>query len=186
MSSDLMTAETLKSLTDIARLEARYPEEAYHFVREGLNYAVEQIHGPPTPALLAVTQYLAENQINLTELFERLEEGRVEPRLAKAIEAVGGYEKLNRHVNGPDLCWALRDLALKRWGMIALTVLRNWNIRQTYDFGRIVFDLIKHDYLQQQPEDELRDFDHIYDFSEAIASGFRVGDDGHLGPGNAN
>lgn len=181
-----MPTESLKTLTDIARLEARYPEEAYHFVREGLNFAVEEIHGPPTPALLAVTQYLAENQINLTELLERLEEGQVEPRLAKAIQAVGGYEKLNRHVSGQELCWAMRDLALNRWGMMATTVLRNWNIRETYDFGRIVFDLIKHDYLQQQPEDELRDFDHIYDFSEAILASYCMGDENSAKSGGAN
>jgi len=41
----------------------RYPEEAYHFVREGLDYAVEQVHGPPSPALRRICEYLAAHQI---------------------------------------------------------------------------------------------------------------------------
>lgn len=172
-----METRPARSFADVAQAVGRYPEEAYHFVREGLSYAVEQVHGPPTPALLAVTQFLAENQIDLAELHERMEEGRLEPRLAQAIEAVGGYEKLNRHVAGQELCWALRDLARQRWGLLAEAVLRSWSIRETLDFGKIVFALIEHDFMQRQPHDRLEDFDRVYRFSEALTGSFRIGGD---------
>jgi uncharacterized repeat protein (TIGR04138 family) len=126
---------------------------------------------------LAVTQYLAENEIDLAELYEQIEEGRLEPRLAQAIEAVGGYDKLNRHVAGQDLCWALRDLALKRWGLMAEAVLRSWNVRETLDFGKIVFALIENDFMQRQPHDQLEDFDRVYRFGEALTESFRIGDE---------
>ena len=172
-----MAEQSTKSLADIARAVGLYPEEAYHFVREGLSFAIEHVHGPPTPELLKVTNYLAEHEIDLAELFELIEEGQVDPRLARAIEAAGGFERLNRHVSGQDLCWALRDVALKRWGLLAEEVLRSWRIRETLDFGKIVFAMIEHEVMQRRPDDRLEDFDRVYCFSEALAGSFRFGDD---------
>ncbi|MHC4063237.1 MAG: Minf_1886 family protein, partial [Planctomycetota bacterium] len=171
-----------KQLSEVVEAVGRYPEEAYHFLREGLNYAVERTHGPPSAAHLTVSQYMAEHCIDLTELIERLEEGKVEPDVLAAIEATGGFEKLNRHVSGQELCWALRDLALKRWGPLAALVLRGWNISETIDFGRIVFALIEHDLMQKQTHDRLDDFDRVYDFTEALTHSFRIGEDSRDGP----
>jgi len=172
-----MPAEPVKSLREVVAAVGRYPEEAYHFVREGLNAAVEREHGPPSPAYLAVSQYIADQQIDLTELFERLEAGTVEPEVVAAIEAAGGYAQLNRHVSGPQLCWALRELALQRWGPMAVQVLRGWSITETLDFGRIVFGLIEHELMQREPHDRLEDFGGVYDFNEALAKAFRIGQD---------
>ncbi len=157
-----------KTVAEAARSAGTYPEEAYHFVREGLNHAVEQIHGPVNPALMALTQFLTDNQIDPAELYERIEAGSIDSTLAEAIEDAGGYDKLNRHVNGQELCWALRDFALERWGTMADLVLRRWKIRGTLDFGRIVFTLIEHDFMQGQPRDRIEDFNAVYDFSDAF------------------
>jgi len=180
-----MAAKPTKPLQKVVEAVGRYPEEAYHFVREGLDHAVERVHGPSTAAQLVVSRYLAEHCIDLTELIERLEEGKVEPEVVAAIEAVGGYDKLNRHVSGQELCWALRDLALERWGSLATLVLRRWNIVQTIDFGRIVFALIEHDLMQREPHDRLEDFDRVYDFAEALANSFRIGDEHREPPDGA-
>ncbi|HUU83298.1 MAG TPA: hypothetical protein VM243_07325, partial [Phycisphaerae bacterium] len=51
-----------------------------------------------------------------------------------------------------------------------------WNITSTLDFGHIVFALIQHDFMQRQPDDQLDDFDRVYDFEEAITGSFRVGE----------
>ena len=172
-----MSAEPSCRLRDIVNEVGRYSEEAYHFVREGLNCAVEHVHGPPSPAVLKVSQYVAEERIDLAELLERFEEGRLEPEVAAAVQAAGGCEKLNRHVSGQELCWAMRDLALDRWGLLAATVLRTWNITNTLDFGRIVFAMIQHDLMQKQPDDHLEDFDAVYDFDQAMTRAYRVGDE---------
>ena len=172
-----MAVKQKHSLQGVVETVGRYPEEAYHFVREGLDYAVEQVHGPPSPGLRRVCEYLAAHHIDLAELYERLDEGRVDPGVQAAIEAAGGCEKLNRHVSGQEFCWAVRDLALQRWGLLATLVLRGWNITSTLDFGRIVFALIQHDFMQKQPHDQLEDFDGVYDFEEALSGSFRIGEE---------
>ncbi len=167
-----------KSLHDVVSEVGVYPEEAYLFVREGLNRAVETLHGPLSPELHTVSQYMAEEDIDLAELFERLDDGRVDHSVVEAIEAAGGYQRLNRHVSGQDLCWALRDLAVERWGMLASTVLKRWRINATLDYGRIVFAMIDHGLMQREPHDQLADFEAVYDFDEAMTRTFRVGEDG--------
>ncbi|MBN2843307.1 MAG: hypothetical protein JXM68_09470 [Sedimentisphaerales bacterium] len=72
------------------------------------------------------------------------------------------------HVTGYQLCIALRELALSRWGYMAPFVLRYWNINSTRDFGEIVYLLIDHEYMRRNDEDSIEDFDNIYDFSDAF------------------
>ncbi|MCP4250497.1 MAG: hypothetical protein GY778_25925 [bacterium] len=172
-----MDQDADKSLHDVVKAVGRYPEDAYHFVREGLNYAVERIHGPQSPAQRAVAKYLVERGIDLTELFDELEQGELDAEVASAIEAAGGVEQLNRHVSGQELCWGMRNLALHRWGPLATVVLRGWNVRETVDFGRIVFALIEHDLMQKEPTDRLEDFERVYGFDEAMTESYRIGED---------
>lgn len=77
------------------------------------------------------------------------------------------------HVSGQQLCEGLRELALTRWGRLAGTVLRRWNIRTTMDFGRIVYNLIEMGRLQKLDEDSIDDFKAVYDFSTAFESTYR-------------
>jgi uncharacterized repeat protein (TIGR04138 family) len=73
-----------------------------------------------------------------------------------------------RHVSGEQLAWALRDLAIERWGMLARTVLRRWNIRRTVDFGHMVYLMIDAGFMRKTEEDSLEDFRDVYDFDEAF------------------
>jgi len=73
-----------------------------------------------------------------------------------------------RHVTGSQLCLAMRDLALDRWGRLARTVLGRWNIHATVDFGNMVYLLIEQDFMKKTDEDSLDDFRDVYDFSEAF------------------
>ncbi|MFH0981004.1 MAG: Minf_1886 family protein [Planctomycetota bacterium] len=150
------------------------PKSAYDFIFEGLNFAVERVHGPLTPAQALVAQYMVHEDIDLHEVMDRREEGRLDPDVSKAIEEAGGFEKLNRHVGGPELCWGLRDYALLRWGLLASTVLRTWGITQTRDFGNLVFALIESGCLQKEPHDCHTDFEEVFDFKEALDEAFRV------------
>ncbi|MGD8451099.1 MAG: hypothetical protein PVJ57_04720 [Phycisphaerae bacterium] len=75
-----------------------------------------------------------------------------------------------RHVTGRELCEGLRELALRRWGMLARAVLNQWNIRGTRDFGEIVYFLVEFDQMATQESDTIADFDEVFDFDEAFDS----------------
>ena len=79
-----------------------------------------------------------------------------------------------RHVSGAQLCEGLRELALKRWGLMAQSVLERWNIKRTRDFGEIVFLLVDNGWMQKEPQDSVEDFNDVYDFKEAFRQGFNM------------
>src|SRR5437867_2691550 len=78
------------------------------------------------------------------------------------------------HVTGQDLCEGLREYALKRWGLMAPTVLARWNISRTLDFGKIVFALVDNGLMKKTDEDQIEDFRDVYDFKSAFESGYRI------------
>jgi uncharacterized repeat protein (TIGR04138 family) len=80
----------------------------------------------------------------------------------------------NRHVSGQQLCEGLRELALAKWGRMARTVLRRWNITSTLDFGRIVYSLIEAGQMQKVEDDSLDDFKNVYDFKAAFETEYRI------------
>jgi len=80
----------------------------------------------------------------------------------------------SRHVTGRDLCEGLRDFALQQWGLLARTVLNRWNIRKTYDFGRIVFALVDSNWMQKTDDDTIEDFRDVYDFAAAFDTAYRI------------
>lgn len=74
-----------------------------------------------------------------------------------------------RHVTGQELCLAMRDLAIKRWGMLARTVLTEWQINSTLDFGKIVYAMIENEMMQKTDDDSLEDFRDVFDFQQAFS-----------------
>lgn len=112
--------------------DGRYAPEAFGFLHDGLNRAVQDAHGSG-----------ADEDMDL--------------------------ESPNRHVSGQELAWALRDLALDRWGMLARMVLRRWGIRRTIDFGNMVYLMIDAGFMRKTDEDSLEDFRDVYDFDEAFS-----------------
>jgi len=164
-----------KSLEDLVEHVGRYPAEAFLFIREGLGHAVERIHGPETDAHRFLHQYLTDNELDWSDLVAQYHTGTLPEPVVGAIDDSGGCDKLNRHITGRDLCWGLRDFALKRWGMLARVVLESWNVRSTADFGRIVFGFIDLDMMRKQPDDRVEDFEEVYDFREAFDQTFGEG-----------
>ncbi len=98
--------------------------------------------------------------------------------LDHAVQTCHGPEKpgskASRHVSGQQLCESLRDLALERWGRMARTVLRRWNVNSTFDFGRIVFSLIDVGQMQKVEDDTIEDFRNVYDFKKAFELDYRI------------
>lgn len=73
-----------------------------------------------------------------------------------------------RHISGPELAHACRDLALKRYGVMARLVLEHWGVHSTQDLGDIVFTLVDLGLLMSQPQDSRDDFMGVYDFEESF------------------
>ncbi len=76
--------------------------------------------------------------------------------------------KLPRHVSGMELLDGIRDLAIKQFGPMAITVFDEWQIRRCEDFGEIVFNLVENKILSKTDEDSREDFKRGYDFTEAF------------------
>ena len=163
-----MVEEPVKTLRDIVEHVGRYPEEAFLFVRDGLAFATEHLHGPESDAHASLQEYLAEHGLDWDDLIARYHTGDLPDVVVEAIDAVGGCDKLNRHVSGREFCWALRDYALNRWGLLAQTVLQTWRINDTSDFGRIVFGFIDFDMMRRESNDYVEDFKNVYDFDEVF------------------
>lgn len=77
------------------------------------------------------------------------------------------------HISGQKLCEGLRDLAIKKWGRLAMLVLNKWGVKKTRDFGEIVYIMIEHEWMSAQPNDTIDDFNNIYDFKDAFKDNFK-------------
>jgi len=78
--------------------------------------------------------------------------------------------KRKSHVSGGELAFGLRDYAINQYGALAGSVLAYWGIKQTQDFGNIVFSMIEKKLLAKAQEDSPADFNAVYDFKSAFAN----------------
>lgn len=170
-----MVDQPSKTLRDLVEHLGRYPEDAFLFVRDGLTYTADRLHGPETEIHRKLQQYLNANSMDWNDFCQQYEAGTLPKSLVKSINSAGGLEKVNRHVSGRELCWGLRDFALERWGLLARTVLESWRVTDTGDFGEIVFGFIDFDLMRKQPEDDVEDFKEVYSFQEAFEEPFYIG-----------
>ncbi len=153
MSGPFLEDDTFMNLGDqlaqvIAR-DSRYSIEAYAFVLESLK--------------LARHRKLKERQ----KRSERAPVSRSRKKPA-AGQAKGAATDDPGHVTGRELCRAAGKLALRSYGMMAITVLDLWGIRSTSDIGEIVFNLINAGDLDKTPSDKRSDFDGVFDFAVAL------------------
>lgn len=155
-----------------------YPLEAFEFLGKGLDFTAQRIHGPLTPDLGQLLEWLETKGVGREDLRRLVHKGKLPPVILKLIENLGGLEatiqRPNRHVSGEELCWGLRDLATKQWGLMASVVLRHWSIRSTKDFGRMVFALVDNGLLQKEPEDTIADFNDVYNFDSAFDGSYKI------------
>ncbi|MCK9431982.1 MAG: hypothetical protein PHQ84_01680 [Candidatus Omnitrophica bacterium] len=89
--------------------------------------------------------------------------------MLKGLEFTQKKLKKNSHVSGSELAVGLRDYAINQYGPLAGMVLSYWGIRQTKDFGNIVFNMIERKLLSKTKEDSLLDFEEVYDFKAAFS-----------------
>lgn len=135
-----------KAFLDLLQQDHRYRPEAYQFVWEALNFAQEE---------------LKMGTLRASEVGAGSEEP-VEP------------QKEECHVSGQQLCEAIRQYALRQYGLMAKTVLNSWGVFRTGDFGELVFNLIRIGHMRKTNEDRREDFDEAYDFETAFEQEFRI------------
>ena len=83
---------------------------------------------------------------------------------------VGGK---TRHITGQELLEGIREHDLKEYGPMALTVLAEWGIQRSEDFGEIVFNMVEHGILSKTETDTRKDFQDGYDFEKAFRTPFK-------------
>ena len=98
--------------------------------------------------------------------------------LIEALDAtVKGTFKDNpdhgKHVTGAELLEGIRNHALAEFGPMTHAILTDWGIRETIDFGEIVFNLINAGRLSKTDTDTLEDFRDVYSFDKAFAKPFQ-------------
>jgi len=79
-----------------------------------------------------------------------------------------------RHLTAAELLDAIRELALRRFGLLARVVLEQWGVSRTDDFGEIVYLLIEHGLLFRDDQDSKGDFKDVYSFREVFDDTYRV------------
>jgi len=78
-----------------------------------------------------------------------------------------------RHLAAGELLEGIRKYAIDQYGPMSLTVIEDWGVRNTDDFGKIVFKLIEVGLLSKTEDDKLEDFKDVYSFQEAFKSDYR-------------
>lgn len=82
--------------------------------------------------------------------------------------------KVERHVTGRQLLEGIKELALKRFGPLAKMVFEHWGVRETIDFGNIVFNMVNEGVLSKTDEDKIEDFVDVYDFEEVFVKNYKL------------
>ena len=135
-------------ITELLKEDRRYTFDAYIFVFEALSFA--------------------------QNVLEMGEESPSEPLPESSATHATEDEPSERHVSSRDLCEAIRRFALEQYGYMAKTVLNNWGIRNTGDFGEIVFSLIRIGQMRKTAHDRREDFEDVYDFDTAFRQEFKI------------
>ena len=118
------------------------------------------------------------------EILERLQDrhpryhGKAYVFLLSALHSVLDGLEEPRHISGAELARGVRALAIKRYGLMARTVLEHWGIHSTRDLGEIVFAMVDCGVLIRREEDRKEDFHDLYDFEEVFEREYPWGQGG--------
>lgn len=86
--------------------------------------------------------------------------------LQHTVEKLGkaSMPREQRHVSGRDLIYGISEYALDQFGPLTLTVFDHWGIRETRDFGEIVFNLVNDNLMSKTDDDRIEDFTDVFEF----------------------
>ena len=101
----------------------------------------------------------------------------VRDALAYAQEVLPNEESEDEnepHLTGQQLCEAIRLFAIDQFGYMSKTVLNNWGIQGTSDFGEIVYNLIDIGKMKKSETDQREHFAEVYSFEKAFVEDFQI------------
>ncbi|MFC1510671.1 Minf_1886 family protein [Candidatus Omnitrophota bacterium] len=78
-----------------------------------------------------------------------------------------------KHVSGTELLEGIKQLLVKKFGPMTMTVLNHWGIKETEDFGHVVFNLVKNKVLSKTEDDDIQHFRDVYDFEKVFSHDYR-------------
>jgi uncharacterized repeat protein (TIGR04138 family) len=78
---------------------------------------------------------------------------------------------VRRHLTGRELSIGIAGYAVEQYGYLAKTVLNNWGIYTTRDFGEIVYLMIEKKLMSKTEEDSVDDFNDVYKFEDEFSWG---------------
>ncbi|MCP4649451.1 MAG: hypothetical protein GY853_05130 [PVC group bacterium] len=81
-----------------------------------------------------------------------------------ALTHTMGQLKRKGHITGQELLYGIRQIAIKEYGRMARTVFEHWGVKNSEDFGNIVFNLVEEELLGKTDADSINDFKNSYDF----------------------
>ncbi|XZE20777.1 Minf_1886 family protein [Pirellulaceae bacterium SH449] len=131
--------------------------------------------------VLAIIELLQKDQRYHLEAYQFVREGLGYAQKVMKLPATkddsGEAGGKDHHLTGQQLCVALKEYALDRYGYLAQTVLNSWGIYTTSDFGEIVYNLIRIKEMRKSKTDRREDFDDQFEFEEAFQPRFELSSD---------
>jgi len=79
-----------------------------------------------------------------------------------------------RHISGRELLEGIKKLAEEEFGPMAKIVFEHWGIKNTEDFGHIVFNLVEAGIMSKTEEDSIEDFKDVFDFTKEFERKYRM------------
>jgi len=119
--------------------------------------------------------------IRLTNVLKRDPRFREEAYLfvmASLSRAIQGLEA-PRHISGKELLKAIQAEAKEQFGPMAEAVFEHWGIKNSLDFGLIVFNMVQEGILSKTESDTLDDFEDTEFFQNLFDNvlGYRLMDE---------
>lgn len=87
---------------------------------------------------------------------------------------IAKHDEEEAHISGRELLEGIRELAIQEFGLMARTVFRQWGIRSTVDFGKVVFDLVERGEMRKTDRDRLGDFVDVFDFEVSFDRDYKI------------
>jgi uncharacterized repeat protein (TIGR04138 family) len=130
--------------------------------------------------VLAIIDLLQKDQRYHLEAYQFVREGLAYAQKVMKLppnKDEGTEQGQDHHLTGQQLCQAIREYAMDRYGFMAKTVLNSWGVYSTSDFGEIVYNLIRIKEMRKSKTDRREDFDNQFEFDEAFQPRFELSTD---------
>ena len=101
------------------------------------------------------------------------------------LAGFGEAQGTDRHITGQQLVAGLREEARRLFGPLSAHVWRSWGVRETLDWGHIVFLLVGEGLLNRRETDTIDHFRESFDFDEFFVRDYRFELPAEIGPAAA-